>query len=148
MKPYNLSCNFIGSLFEAKHARRKKNLRFWKCLKICFKKKRTIKLFPLGLEPRTLCVLGTRDNHYTTETYTKSSPSGGLEPTTLRLKVWCSTNWANRATLFRQRSRRHTFAFNRYSDQEKKPLERFELETPGLQDQCSNHWAIKALLMR
>ena len=25
-------------------------------------------MFPLGLEPRTLCVLGTRDNHYTTET--------------------------------------------------------------------------------
>ena len=26
-------------------------------------------MFPPGLEPGTLCVLGTRDNHYTTETY-------------------------------------------------------------------------------
>ena len=25
------------------------------------------------------------------------SPNIGLEPLTLRLKVWCSTNWANRA---------------------------------------------------
>ena len=25
------------------------------------------------------------------------SPDMGLEPTTLRLKVWCSTDWANRA---------------------------------------------------
>ena len=25
------------------------------------------------------------------------SPNKGLEPLTLRLKVWCSTNWANRA---------------------------------------------------
>ena len=24
------------------------------------------------------------------------------------------------------------------------PLERFELSTPGLQDQCSNHWAKEA----
>ena len=24
------------------------------------------------------------------------------------------------------------------------PSERFELSTPGLQDQCSNHWATKA----
>ena len=28
----------------------------------------------------------------------KCAPNGGLEPTTLRLKVWCSTDWANRAT--------------------------------------------------
>ena len=26
-----------------------------------------------------------------------SSPDEGLEPATLRLKVWCSTDWANRA---------------------------------------------------
>ena len=26
-----------------------------------------------------------------------------------------------------------------------KPSERFELSTPGLQDQCSNPWATKAL---
>ena len=55
-------------------------------------------MFPLGLEPRTLCVLSTRDNHYTTETYIQSSPNVGFEPTTLRLKVWWSTNWANRAS--------------------------------------------------
>ena len=29
----------------------------------------TMKMFPPGLEPGTLCVLGTRDNHYTTETW-------------------------------------------------------------------------------
>ena len=27
----------------------------------------------------------------------KSSPNVGLEPTTLRLRVWCSTDWASRA---------------------------------------------------
>ena len=27
----------------------------------------------------------------------KKSPDMGLEPMTLRLKVWCSTDWANRA---------------------------------------------------
>ena len=27
------------------------------------------------------------------------APDKGLEPLTLRLKVWCSTDWANRATL-------------------------------------------------
>lgn len=26
-----------------------------------------------------------------------AAPDGGLEPPTLRLKVWCSTDWANRA---------------------------------------------------
>ena len=26
-----------------------------------------------------------------------TSPDMGLEPMTLRLKVWCSTDWANRA---------------------------------------------------
>lgn len=29
-----------------------------------------------------------------------------------------------------------------------KPSERFELSTPGLQDQCSNPWATKALLIQ
>ena len=28
------------------------------------------------------------------------SPDEGLEPATLRLKVWCSTDWANRAYVF------------------------------------------------
>ena len=32
------------------------------------------KLIPPGLEPGTLCVLGTRDNHYTTESMLKVSP--------------------------------------------------------------------------
>ena len=27
----------------------------------------------------------------------KASPNVGLEPTTLRLRVWCSTDWASRA---------------------------------------------------
>ena len=27
------------------------------------------------------------------------TPDKGLEPLALRLKVWCSTNWANRAHL-------------------------------------------------
>ena len=27
----------------------------------------------------------------------KHTPDEGLEPATLRLKVWCSTDWANRA---------------------------------------------------
>ena len=27
------------------------------------------------------------------------SPDMGLEPMTLRLKVWCSTDWANRAPM-------------------------------------------------
>ena len=31
-----------------------------------------------------------------------------------------------------------------YSRKSQKPSERFELSTPGLQDQCSNHWATKA----
>ena len=29
-----------------------------------------------------------------------SSPDEGLEPATLRLKVWCSTDWANRACVY------------------------------------------------
>ena len=29
--------------------------------------------------------------------YKISAPNEGLEPSTLRLKVWCSTDWANRA---------------------------------------------------
>ena len=29
--------------------------------------------------------------------YNWGSPDEGLEPATLRLKVWCSTDWANRA---------------------------------------------------
>ena len=32
--------------------------RFWRKKKVAF---------PPGIEPRTLCVLGVRDNHYTTE---------------------------------------------------------------------------------
>ena len=31
-----------------------------------------------------------------------SSPDEGLEPATLRLKVWCSTDWANRACVVRE----------------------------------------------
>ena len=102
-------------------------------------------MFPLGLEPRTLCVLGTRDNHYTTETCTESSPNVGLEPTTLRLKVWCSTNWANRATLIEKVFDLMLVSALSKATYKTKPLERFELSTPGLQDQCSSHWAIKAL---
>ena len=30
----------------------------------------------------------------------KTSPNVGLEPTTLRLRVWCSTDWASRALYF------------------------------------------------
>ena len=29
----------------------------------------------------------------------KASPNVGLEPTTLRLRVWCSTDWASRAEI-------------------------------------------------
>ena len=29
----------------------------------------------------------------------KASPNVGLEPTTLRLRVWCSTDWASRDVL-------------------------------------------------
>ena len=31
----------------------------------------------------------------------KEAPNKGLEPLTLRLKVWCSTDWANRAAIVR-----------------------------------------------
>ena len=33
-------------------------------------------------------------------TFKTDAPDEGLEPATLRLKVWCSTNWANRALWF------------------------------------------------
>ena len=35
-----------------------------------------------------------------------SSPDEGLEPATLRLKVWCSTDWANRACVISKPERR------------------------------------------
>ena len=31
------------------------------------------------------------------EMQNRTKPDEGLEPATLRLKVWCSTDWANRA---------------------------------------------------
>ena len=34
---------------------------------------------------------------YTQLQFKSYAPDEGLEPATLRLKVWCSTNWANRA---------------------------------------------------
>ncbi len=83
-------------------------------------------LFPPRIELRTFSVLGRRDNHYTMETTCiqqyisllcpinkvwrlifdvkthsgkHSSPNGGLEPPTLRLRVSCSTDSASQATL-------------------------------------------------
>ena len=32
----------------------------------------------------------------------KASPNVGLEPTTLRLRVWCSTDWASRADMLQR----------------------------------------------
>ena len=34
--------------------------------------------------------------------FIKASPNVGLEPTTLRLRVWCSTDWASRADALRR----------------------------------------------
>ena len=39
---------------------------------------------------------------------------------------------------------RYTMVYCGNIDPLQKPSERFELSTPGLQDQCSNHWATKA----
>ena len=48
----------------------------------------------------------------------KTSPDKGLEPLTLRLKVWCSTDWANRASIHKdcgaQRFWNHS-TFEQYS---------------------------------
>ena len=37
-----------------------------------------------------------------------------------------------------------TMLYQKHSKKKVKPPERFELSTPGLQDQCSNHWATEA----
>ena len=42
-------------------------------MKSLLNKKRAQKVFPPGIEPGTLSVLDSRDNHYTTETQTITS---------------------------------------------------------------------------
>ena len=37
-----------------------------------------------------------------------------------------------------------TLMWQKYKKNHAQPRERFELSTPGLQDQCSNHWANEA----
>ena len=37
-----------------------------------------------------------------------------------------------------------TLMWQKYKRNHAQPRERFELSTPGLQDQCSNHWANEA----
>ena len=46
---------------------------------ICYADLEQAKLFPPGLEPGTLRVLGARDNHYTTETFTVWNPMNKRE---------------------------------------------------------------------
>ena len=48
------------------------------------------------------------------EHFTKRNfpPNKGLEPLTLRLKVWCSTDWANRAHVQEQYSNLNYFNFD------------------------------------
>ena len=39
----------------------------------------------------------------------RRSPDMGLEPMALRLKVWCSTDWANRAPMESSREKVSTY---------------------------------------
>ena len=77
----------------------------------------------------------------------KEAPNKGLEPLTLRLKVWCSTDWANRALASRHAERIHCGWEKRWTNFKRTLRAGFEpaRETPiGFQVQRLNHSAITA----
>ena len=98
-----------------------------------------------------------------------SSPDEGLEPATLRLKVWCSTDWANRAWLFCPNDKNHGVELKvQYQNRASKnsasflretnyrlltkkclsPDEGLEPATLRLKVWCSTDWANRACVSR
>ena len=75
-----------------------------------------------------------------------SQPRERFELSTPGLQDQCSNHWVNEATSCDNRIKNLKMKwFCALIQKEQKrisqPRERFELSTPGLQDQCSNHWA-------
>ena len=77
----------------------------------------------------------------------KISPNVGLEPTTPRLRVSCSTDWASRALHWMPPViyQVHQLKWNTQAEKNTSPNVGLEPTTPRLRVSCSTDWASRAL---